>query len=145
MKKLFAALLLLTVGSIGWAEVHSSHALSLHADPKYPADFQHFDYVNPNAPQGGTLHMHSIGTYDNFHRYASRGVAAAGSTFLYDSLMTRSEDESNVLYPLIAEQVEYPEDFSWVIFHINPKARHQDGQPITSADVVFSFNTFIEG
>ncbi len=144
MKKQFAVLLLLAVSSIGWAEVNTSHALSMHADPKYPVDFQHFDYVNPNAPQGGTLQMHSIGTYDNFHRYASRGVAAVGSTSIYDTLMTRSEDESNVLYPLIAEKVEYPEDFSWVIFHINPEALHQDGRPITPEDVVFSFNTFME-
>ena len=58
--------------------------------------------------------------------------------------MTRSEDETNVLYPLIAEKLEYPEDFGWVIFHLNPDAHHQDGVPITSADVVFSFNTFME-
>lgn len=116
----------------------------MHGEPKYPADFQHFDYVNPDAPQGGTLRMHSIGTFDNFHRYALRGIAVTGSTTIYDTLMTRSEDETNVLYPLIAEKLEYPEDFSWVIFHLNPEARHQDGVSITAEDVVFSFNTFME-
>ncbi|HDQ15267.1 MAG TPA: ABC transporter substrate-binding protein, partial [Sediminispirochaeta sp.] len=94
--------------------------------------------------QGGTLRLHSIGTYDNFHRYALRGVAATGSTRLYDTLMAPSEDEIDVLYPLIAEKVEYPDDYRWVIFHLNPEARFQDGQPIEAEDVIFSFNTFME-
>lgn len=144
MKRLTSIILLAAVSAAGMAEVRVTHAIAMHGEPKYPADFEHFEYVNPDAPQGGTLHMHSIGTYDNFNRYALRGVAAVASTSVYDTLMTRSEDETNVLYPLIAEQVEYPEDFSWVIFHLNPEARHQDGVPITSEDVVFSFNTFME-
>lgn len=148
MKKLISTLLILAgvlalSASLG-AENVLSHAIAMHGEPKYPADFQHFDYVNPDAPQGGTLRMHSIGTFDNFHRYATQGIAATGSTSIYDTLMTRSEDETNVLYPLIAEKIEYPKDFSWVIFHINPRARHQDGEAITAEDVVFSFNTFME-
>lgn len=141
---LFAAASMSTMVTMSWAEVRISHALSMHGQPKYSADFQHFDYVNPDAPQGGTLRLHSIGTYDNFNRHALRGLAAAGSTSVNDSLMTRSEDEINTIYPLIAEKLEYPEDFSWVVFHINPKARHQDGKAISSEDVVFSFNTFME-
>ena len=144
MKRLIIPVLLAAAAAAGWAEVRVTHAISMHGEPKYSADFEHFDYVNPDAPQGGTLHMHSIGTYDNFNRYAQRGVSAIASTSLYDTLMTRSEDETNVLYPLIAEKLEYPEDFGWVIFHLNPDAHHQDGVPITSADVVFSFNTFME-
>ena len=86
--------------------------------------------------------MSSIGTYDSFHNFAQRGVWAAGSSLYYDTLMTSSEDEVEVYYGLIAEKVEYPDDHSWIIFHLNPKARHQDGKPITADDVVFSFNKF---
>lgn len=140
------AAVLFTVSTVSTvsAEVILTHALALHGEPKYPSDFEHFDYVNPNAPRGGSLRLHAIGTYDNFHRYALRGVSAAASTSMYDTLMIGSDDEIDVLYPLIAEKVEYPDDYSWVIFHINPKARFQDGTPITAEDVVFSFHTFFE-
>ncbi|GAB1484211.1 extracellular solute-binding protein [Treponema sp.] len=121
-----------------------SHAISLRGEPKYKAGFKNFDYVNPAAPKGGSLVLHAIGTYDNFNRYAQRGVAASDSTSFYDSLMVGSADETDSYYGLIAEKIEYPEDFTWITFHINPKARHQDGKRITSADVVFSFNTFME-
>jgi microcin C transport system substrate-binding protein len=135
---------LLLLGGLLWAapRVIVSHAITLRGEPKYKAGFTHFDYVNPNAPKGGTLVVHAIGTYDNFHRYATRGVAAAGSESFYDRLLTASEDEVEVYYGLIAEKVEYPDDHTWIIFHINPKARHQDGRPITAEDVVFSFNKF---
>jgi microcin C transport system substrate-binding protein len=117
-------------------------ALSLHGAPKYPEGFDHFDYVNPAAPKGGGLRQWVMGTYDNFNRYALRGVAAAGSDALYDTLMTGSEDEIEVYYGLIAEKVEYPDDYSWIIFRLNPKAEAQDGSQITADDVVFSFNKF---
>jgi microcin C transport system substrate-binding protein len=126
------------------AQTTISHALALHGEPKYGADFSYFDYVNPGAPKGGNMTLHAIGTFDNFHRYALRGIAAAASAELYDSLMVGSEDEAGVIYPLIAEKIEYPDDFSYVIFHINRAARFQDGTPITADDAVFSFNTFME-
>jgi len=96
------------------------------------------------APKGGILREGSIGTYDNFNRFADRGVSSAGADgYFYDTLMTGSLDEADVYYPLIAEKVEYPADFSWITFHLNPKARAQDGKQITSEDVVFSFNKFM--
>ena len=67
-----------------------SHAISLRSEPKYPADFEHFDYVNPEAPKGGTLVMAGTGTFDSFHRYAQRGDTAPSSEAFYDSLMTAS-------------------------------------------------------
>ncbi|NLA75699.1 MAG: ABC transporter substrate-binding protein [Deltaproteobacteria bacterium] len=123
-------------------EMITAHALAMHGKPKYGPDFKHFDYVNPDAPKGGTITYSAIGTYDNFHRYAQRGLAAAGSDGLYDTLMTYSEDEIDVSYPLIAEKVAYPLDYTWMIFYLNPRARFQDGEPITSEDVVFSFYKF---
>jgi microcin C transport system substrate-binding protein len=144
MKRFAIFLLLLAAASLLGAapKVIVSNALSLHGAPKYPAGFDHFDYVNPNAPKGGTLRQWVMGTYDNFNQYALRGLAAAGSDAIYDSLMTGSEDEISVYYGLIAEKVEYPEDFTWITFDINPNAAAQDGSPITSDDVVFSFNKF---
>lgn len=119
-----------------------SHAISLRSEPKYPADFEHFDYVNPDAPKGGTLVMAATGTFDSFHRYAQRGDTAPSSEAFYDSLMTASADEIEVYYGLIAEKVEYPPEYDWIIFHLRPEARFQDGKRITAQDVVFSFNKF---
>ncbi len=145
-KALFMAIVLvvLNLSICGAAEVIVSHAISMRGEPKYPADFTHFEYVNPDAPKGGTLTMYTIGTYDSFHRYAQRGNSAAGSADLYDTLLTGSEDEVEVYYGLIAEKVEYPTDHTWIIFHINPKARFQDGEPITAEDAVFSFYKFYD-
>jgi microcin C transport system substrate-binding protein len=121
-----------------------ARSVALHGSPKYPDGFAHFGYVNPDAPKGGVLREGTIGTYDNFNGFADRGVTAAGANgYFYDSLMTGSLDEVDVYYPLIAEKVEYPSDFSWIIFVLDPRARAQDGKPITSADVVFSFNKFM--
>ncbi len=141
---LVSALLLLTTTAFLSAQVTVSHAIALHGEPKYGPDFTHFDYVNPNAPKGGTLRLHALGTYDTFNRYGLRGDMDGASDSFYDTLMTPSDDEINVLYGLIAEKIEYPADFTWVIFHINPKARHQDGKPITAEDVAFSFNLLME-
>ncbi len=136
-------LVLVSAAAFGAPRIIVSHALSVHGEPKYPAGFTHFDYVNPNAPKGGTLRAHVIGTYDNFNRFAQRGDPAASSSSFYDTLMTQSEDEIDVYYGLVAQKVEYPEDYSWIIFHIDPRARFQDGTPITAADVVYSYNKFL--
>jgi microcin C transport system substrate-binding protein len=146
MKRTSLAALLLAMAAalLGAApKIIVSHAISVHSKPKYPAGFTHFDYVNPDAPKGGTMRFGAIGGFDNLNRYATRGDYAAASESFYDSLMTSSEDEVEVYYGLIAEKVEYPEDGTWIIFHINPKARFQDGTPIMAEDVVFSFGKFM--
>ncbi len=145
MKKLIFLMILFWSSSI-WAapQVILTHALALHGEPKYPADFTHFEYADPNALKGGTLTRGARGTYDNLHRYAQRGVSAAGSSILYDSLLVESADEIESYYGLIAEKIEYPEDFTWMTFHLHPQARFQDGTPLTAEDVVYSFNTFFE-
>ena len=119
-----------------------SHTFSSFSNPMYPPNFPHFDYVNPDAPKGGTLRLAVQGTYDTFHRYGQRGDWDPLMGNFYDTLMAPSADEIDALYPLIAERIEYAKDFSHVIFHIDPRARFQDGEPVTAEDAVFSFNKF---
>ncbi|MGD8175118.1 extracellular solute-binding protein [Marinimicrobium sp. ARAG 43.8] len=121
-----------------------SHYFAAQGESKYPSDFKHFDYVNPDAPKGGQIVLSQIGTFDNFNRYAQRGDAAIMSGELYDTLMVSSDDEISVFYPLIAESLEYPENYAWVIFNINPAAKDQGGEPITAEDVAFTFKKFMD-
>lgn len=122
-------------------EVTPRHAIAMHGEPKYGADFTHFDYVNPDAPKGGAVRLSAIGTYDTLNPYTLRGVAAAGLGYLFEPLMTSTLDEAFTEYGLIAESLEVPEDRSWVIFNLRPEARFHDGDPITAEDVIWSFET----
>jgi microcin C transport system substrate-binding protein len=124
--------------------VTKSHALTLADKPKYGPGFKHLDYVNPNAPKGGTVRLYSIGGFDSFNPFIIKGRDAAGSGTIYDTLMAHSADEPFSMYCLVCETVEVPDDRSWVIFHLNPKARWHDGKPITVDDVIWSFNTLFE-
>lgn len=145
MKKTIIVLIVICLAGIALADENSiiSNNFSLRDAPKYKKGFTHFDYVNPDAPKGGTIALSATGTFDSFNRYAQRGDSSKGSDQLYDPLMIASDDEIDVLYPLIAEKIEYSKNFTWIIFHINKKATFQDGKSITSEDVVFSFNKFM--
>ncbi len=125
-------------------ETITSHGISAFGDLKYPADFAHFAYVNPQAPKGGTMSFRGAGasrTFDSLNAFILQGEPAQGLTRLYDSLLVRSMDEPGSAYGLIAESLEYPEDRSWVIFNMRPEARFSDGAPITAEDVVFTIET----
>lgn len=123
--------------------IKESYSLSLLGEPKYAVNFTHFDYANPAAPKGGKATIAAIGTYDNFNRYATRGNPLDGSERLTDTLFTASEDEISSLYPLIAESARYTDSYQWMEVRINPRARFQDGTPITAEDVAFSFEKFM--
>lgn len=118
-----------------------SHGISAFGDLKYPADFAHFDYVNPEAPKGGTFSTWAFGTFDSLSPYILKGNAAAGASIFFDSLMTGSLDEPDAMYGLVADWVEYPESREWAIFHIRPEAVFSDGSKITAQDAVFSYET----
>lgn len=121
------------------------HALTLYGEPpKYPEDFSHFDYVNPQAPKGGTLRLSGFGSFDSFNGFISRGTAAEELGLIYDTLTVQSMDEPFSEYGLLAERIEQASDNTWVRFHLRPEARFHDGEPVTAADVVFTFNTLIE-
>lgn len=119
---------------------------SLIGKPKYEDGFKHYDYVNPDAPKGGTLNQAAVGTFDSLNPYIVQGSPAAGLSQtgggrLYDTLMDAATDQPGTGYPLIAEALSYPDDYSWVKFRLNPAARWHDGTPITTDDVVWTFNT----
>jgi microcin C transport system substrate-binding protein len=117
------------------------HGLSLLGDVKYPADFKHFDYVNPDAPKGGTVRLGALGTFDTLNGFIPKGNEAAGLNLVYDTLMIDSLDEPATEYGLIAEAVRYPADYSSVTYRLRPEARFNDGSPVTAEDVVWSFET----
>ncbi len=119
--------------------VIKSHGYSYFGDLKYPADFKHLTYVNPNAPKGGEFSTWAFGTFDSLNPFVLKGEAAQGSTIFYDTLMTGNLDEPDSLYGLLAHTIEYPENAEWVIFHLCEEARFSDGSPVTAADVKFSF------
>lgn len=125
------------------AEVLRAHAISMFDSetPRYPADFRHFDYVNPDAPKGGSLRLASQGSFDSFHPFIPKGNAV--STGAVETLLVTSADEPFTGYGLIAESIEWPRDRSWVIFHLRPQARWHDGTPITAEDVAWSFETLV--
>jgi microcin C transport system substrate-binding protein len=121
--------------------VRTMHAIAMHGDPLYGPDFEHFAYVNPDAPKGGTLILDAIGTYDTFNPLTLKGVPAAGISLTYESLMVSSGDEAFTEYGLIVETITVPDDRSWVEFALRPEARWHDGEPIDAEDVVFTFDT----
>ena len=120
-----------------------THALTVYGEPpKYPAGFQHFDYVNPNAPKGGTLSRASeeIGQFNYLNPYVDQGINVAQvDTWVYSPLAYRSLDEPYTVYGLIAEKMEMDPDGLWIRFFINPKARFEDGTPVTAEDVRYTF------
>jgi len=125
-------------------KIIKSHGISTFGELKYGPDFKHFDYVNPNAPKGGTFSTWGFGTFDSLTPYILKGQAAQLSSIFFESLMTGDADEPDAMYGLIAKTIEYPESRQWAIFDMRPEAKFSDGTPVTAADVVFSFNVLIE-
>lgn len=120
------------------------HGVSLFGELKYPAEFQHFDYVNPGAPKGGSVRMIGLGTFDNFNEVVAglKGSLAAFAGVVSDSLMVPVLDEVETSYGLLAEAVSYPADFASATFRLRAGARHHDGRPVTVEDVIFSMEAF---
>lgn len=125
----------------------TSHGISTFGDLKYPPDFKHFDFVNPDAPQGGTMSFRGTGaskTFDSLASFILKGEPAQGLGLLYDSLLGSAPDEPDAAYGLIASSLEYPTDRSWVIFTLRPEATFSDGVPISAEDVVFTRKILLE-
>jgi len=142
----FSLIAVLWLGKSTFAadKIIKSHGISSFGELKYPADFPHFDYVNPDAPKGGEFTTWGFGTFDSLTPYILKGNAGSLATVFFDSLMTGNSDEPDSMYGLVAHTVEYPENRSWVIFHMRPEARFADGTRLTAEDVVFSYNVLLE-
>ncbi|RMM99265.1 Solute-binding family 5 protein [Pseudomonas savastanoi pv. glycinea] len=129
----------------GWQSVLATptHALTVYGEaPKYPAGFQHFDYVNPNAPKGGSLSRSAeeIGQFNYLNPYVDQGINVVQvDTWVYSPLAYRSLDEPYTVYGLIAEKMEMDPNGLWIRFFLNPKARFEDGKPVTAEDVRYTF------
>ena len=137
-----STLALLLASTVSFAA--PQHALTVYGEPaKYPAGFSHFDYVNPNAPKGGSLKRSAleVGRFDHVLPYIDKGIGVSQlDGWVYSPLAYRSLDEPYTVYGLVAQKMERAEDGLYLRFFLNPKARFADGKPITAEDVRYSFN-----
>lgn len=119
----------------------AAHAIALHGAFKYPADFRHFDYVLPDAPMGGQLFTSSMGNFEKLNPYTLKGLSADGLQYLvFETLAVSAWDEPDTLYGLLAEDIAVAPDELSVTFRLNRKARFSNGDPVTAADVKYSFD-----
>jgi microcin C transport system substrate-binding protein len=141
-----AALLAMTVFAQGAPEGWvSAHGISTFpGELKYPADFPHLDYVNPEAPKGGEMSVWAFGGYDSMNPYTIKGRADRLAAVMYETLLEGVADEIGSEYGLLAESIDYPEDRSEVIFTLHENATFSDGTPVTAEDVLFSYELFRE-
>ena len=133
------------------AAIITSHGYSFYGDLTYPADYPHFNYVNPEAPKGGEISISTLGTFDSMNPYSRKGRGGALSTVMYESLLGEGvggeaapADVYSEYYCLLCETLEYPETKDWVIFHMRPEARFSNGDPVTAHDIAFSHNLLLE-
>ncbi|MBE0701958.1 MAG: ABC transporter substrate-binding protein [Afipia sp.] len=120
-----------------------THGLSLFGDVKYPANFPHFDYVNPTAPKGGVVRQTAVGTFDNFNMVVAGVKGSIGAIGeIYEALTVSSLDEVSTQYGLLAEAMSYPADYSSVTYRLRKEAKWHDGKPVTPDDVIFSLEAF---
>lgn len=122
-------------------DVTKSWALAEFGEPLYQAGIEHWPYVNPDAPKGGSVVLGAFGSFDSLNTYILKGTAPRSIGLIRDTLMVNSADELASAYGVIAETAEYPEDKSWIIFNLRPEARFSNGTPITARDFEFAFNT----
>jgi len=130
----------------GSALAEPRHGMSIFGDLLYEADFSHFSYVNPDAPKGGTFSQvgpswilnQSPLTFDSLNSYILKGNGAMGAELTFDTLMTRSGDEPDAVYGLVAKTADLAEDGNSIIFELRPEARFHDGSPLTAEDAAFS-------
>ena len=143
---LTTALLMLVAPAFAQADKPDTwlHASSAIGEPKYPEGFTHFDYVNPDAPKGGTVRMGDMGGFDTFNPILPKGELAGGIGLIYEPLMVPSLDEVLTDYGLLAEAMKFPADYSSVTFRMNPDAKWHDGEPVTVDDVIWSYQKSVE-
>ena len=140
----FIALNVVLGAAFAVAEPTFEHGVSYFGEFKYPPDFEHFDYVNPDAPKGGTLVLESSSNWQTFNPEGvatpGAGIIMGSAPVLYDTLFVPADDELGAFYGSLAEAVMVADDFTWVRIRIRPEAHWHDGEPVTARDVVFTFD-----
>ena len=137
-------------GAAADAEPECKHAYAFLAEPKLGPDFTHFEWVNPNAPKGGRIRVPDMGNWDSFNMLGLGRVVRGmdtrdpGERHNHDSLVIVSPDEHGTAYGLLAECVAYPDDGAYIDYRLREDARWHDGQPITMADLLWSFQALKE-
>lgn len=125
----------------------AAHGYALWGDLKYPANFSHFDYVNPSAPKGGELRLVSnlrVSTFDKYNPFTIKGAAPAYlSSLMFDSLLTGALDETGSGYGLLADDIEVAADGLSATFRLRPNARFHNGAAVLALDVKHSYDTLI--
>lgn len=158
MRVIFLLLGVLVFSQSALASLVTSHGYAQFGPLKYAADFQHFDWVNPKAPKGGTVRLMAFGAFDTLNPYTLKGTSPTGTAdFTSYGISEQNEplmvgsgnydpsgDETASAYGLIAESVQYNASRSWVVFNLRKAARFHDGTPITTKDVEFSYRTLLQ-
>jgi microcin C transport system substrate-binding protein len=141
------SIVLLLAGALAGLPAWAAHAFALYGEPKYPADFHHFQYLNPDAPKGGELYLANPDrrtSFDKFNPFSLKGVSAAGvSNLMFETLATGASDEVASMYGLLAEDMALAPDRMSMTFRLNPKARFNNNDPVLAADVKYSYDTLL--
>ena len=149
MKWFFLTLLFLVISN-AVSKSEYQHGYAFLSQLKYPQGFEHFAYVNPKAPKGGSFRIPEMGAWDSFNPVPLRGRVLSGldiwspvDNFIYDSLLEGSLDEPSSYYAKLAKGVRVAADGSYVDFQIRDDARWHDGKPISIEDVLFTFDVYM--
>ncbi|MES0030873.1 extracellular solute-binding protein [Mesorhizobium sp. M0040] len=128
------------------------HALAMQGEPALPADYDHFNYVNPDAPKGGSITFCVVGSFDNLNPFILRSLRTtargmmdqAFGNLVFEPLMQRNYDEAFSLYGLLADTADMDPERKSIEFHLDPNAKWSDGEPVTPEDVLFTYDVFTE-
>ncbi|MER9479975.1 extracellular solute-binding protein [Mesorhizobium sp. M0494] len=128
------------------------HALAMQGEPALPSDYEHFNYVNPDAPKGGSITYCGVGSFDNLNPFILRSLRTtargmmdqAFGNLVFEPLMQRNYDEAFSLYGLLADSADMDPERKSIEFHLDPRAKWSDGEPVTPEDVLFTYDVFTE-
>ncbi|MEM5500880.1 extracellular solute-binding protein [Ahrensia kielensis] len=147
----------LAVGAIllattSFAVAEPKHGIAMHGEPQLPADYKHFQYVNPDAPKGGSMAYGVVGTFDSLNPFVLKSMRTTArgiwdpefGNLVYESLLQRNYDEPFTMYGLLAEKVETDDERTWIEFTLNADAKWSDGVPVTPEDVIFTYDILTE-
>ena len=128
---------------LNFCNAEPKHGTSVFGNLKYQSNFKNFDYVNPNAPIDGVISVGVVGSFDSFNPFIIKGTPTVASQYLFATLLSNSLDEISSSYAYVAKSVDVNNDFTIVVFEIDPNANFSNGSKITSDDVIFSFESIL--